>query len=413
MGQTVSKSPALTKLSDPAHDLVYTDEAKRLSGGVQHDDFDATKFLLNSEDSLNLQRYLYHGSCYPSDTNRAHDAFRADKCIPTYLTNQQYELIIDTFVDVSQHTSSFMNNTMSDIQDFSGTIMLYGKTAVRFLGFANQTLTDLQTQMGARDMTDQEVTAARKDLVNLISELKTHTKSVLDKCGSLKKDIQQFTDHTAIDLGHMNDIVKSCTSAGGELAKNLKNKQDDLAVWQAQKGSDEAAYQQDTVIAGTTATYACVFPPFSTIAAIVVLGVYIARAVQAHEDMDNDDKNIALDEADIADALAIQTIVAHFTSEWSNCDSLASAALKTVTKIELGFSNMLDNIHDLEDDAGLLDGISEDSVGIALQDLAECSKVWSHIETVAGNYKENCLIKVMNADESAAFVQETTKNVKT
>lgn len=53
----------------------------------------------------------------------------------------------------------------------------------------------------------------------------------------------------------MNDIVKSCTSAGGELAKNLKNKQDDLAVWQAQKGSDEAAYQQDTVIAGTTATY--------------------------------------------------------------------------------------------------------------------------------------------------------------
>lgn len=40
---------------------------------------------------------------------------------------------------------------------------------------------------------------------------------------------------------------------------------------------------------------------------------------------------------------------------------------------------MLDNIHDLEDDAGLLDGISEDSVGIALQDLAECSKVWSHV----------------------------------
>lgn len=73
--------------------------------------------------------------------------------------------------------------------------MLYGKTAVRFLGFANQTLTDLQTQMGARDMTDQEVTAARKDLVNLISELKTHTKSVLDKCGSLKKDIQQVFHH--------------------------------------------------------------------------------------------------------------------------------------------------------------------------------------------------------------------------
>jgi hypothetical protein len=90
MGQGNS---VITKLMDPAHEVVYTDEAKRLDPGESHDNFDDTKFLLNAQESLSLQRYLYHGSLYPKTMDEARMAYRSDKLVDKgYLSHEQYEV---------------------------------------------------------------------------------------------------------------------------------------------------------------------------------------------------------------------------------------------------------------------------------------------------------------------------------
>ncbi len=53
----------------------------------------------------------------------------------------------------------------------------------------------------------------------------------------------------------MGTIVAECTATGGTLADNLAKKQADLAYWVEQKSEAEDRYEQDKVIAGTTATY--------------------------------------------------------------------------------------------------------------------------------------------------------------
>lgn len=175
-----------------------------------------------------------------------------------------------------------------------------------------------------------------------------------------------------------------------------------------------------------------VFPPFSTIAAIVVLGVYIARAVAAKDEMDNDDKMIIRDQIDIADALEIQTIVAHFTTEWKTCHELAASAMDAVTKVQGkwlcskiyrylfrcanlflpgGFSNMLDALKEMNDADGLLDGIANDIISIALSELTDASNLWTHVQTVASNYKQYCLIEVKGPEESKAWIEQNTAGV--
>jgi hypothetical protein len=79
----------------------------------------------------------------------------------------------------------------------------------------------------------------------------------------------------------------------------------------------------------------------------------------------------------------------------------------------VGFSDMLDNLKSLNDEDGLLDGISNDSVGIALRELSEAAHVWGHVKTVAANYKEYCIINVMGQEESKAFIQQATAGVST
>lgn len=411
-------SSAISKLMDPANEVVYTDEAKRLESGESHDNFDATKFILNARESLDLQKYLYHGSTYPKTIDDARSTYREDKLVDLgYMDREHYELILRTFVNVHEHTHDFMINTLSSIQDWAGAIGLFGKTATRFFGYARKTLTELQAKMdeqskaGHGDMPDAQIDAARKDLRNLIKELQTHTQKMLNECAALKKEILAFTNLTTTDKASMDTIVTQCMASGGTLATNLAKKQADLQFWQDQKREAEALYEKDKIIAGTTATYVMVFPPFSVIAATAVLGIYIARAVQAQENMENDDKMIRKEKADIADALQIQTRVAHFTTEWKSCRELASHAMAAVTKVELGFSDMLSNLKDLNDEDSLLDGIAHSAVDIALQELAEASQVWGHVRTVASNYKEYCIINVMGPAESQTFIQKATAGV--
>ncbi|KAK5699427.1 hypothetical protein LTR17_023237 [Elasticomyces elasticus] len=405
---------AISKLSDPANALVYTEEAKRLDASQPHDDFNATKFLLNSHDTMNLQKYLVHGSSYPPTLDQAHASYRREKLVDLgYMSNDQYEVA----PPIQQHRPECLQYSTAHHLYLrpAGEIGLYGKTAVRFFGFAHRTLSELQAQIdeasaSGHPMTDDQIESAKKALQNVISELHTQTNTILNKCTVLKKEIMAFTNLTKTDSGNIATIVADCTSAGGTLGQRVADKTKDLAFWRDAKSTDEAAYEQDKIIAGTTATYALVFPPASTIAAAVVLGVYIARAVQAKDDMDAADRKILQDESDLNDALVISTMVAHYTAEWKNCQALADNAVAAVTKIELGFSDMLDNLHDLNDDAGLLDGVAHDPIEFALSDIAECSTVWGHIQTLASNYKEFCIIQVMNPDDSASFVKQVTED---
>ncbi|KAK3312181.1 hypothetical protein B0H66DRAFT_632715 [Apodospora peruviana] len=409
MGQNTS---AITKLRDPAYELTYTDEAKRLEPGESEDDFDASKFILNHQESLNLQKYLRHGSTYPKTLDEAREIYRSDKLVDNgYMDRNHYELIMTTFVDVHGHTEYFMLNTLNTIQDWSGAIGVYSKTAVRFFGYAHQTLSELQDKINQGGITDAQIAAAKKDLLNLIAELHTHTDKMVQSCKDLKGEILKFTNNTAIDKANMETIVAECMATGGTLATNLAKKQKDLQYWQDQKREAEGRYEHDKIVAGTTVTYAPWFPPLSWIAAATVLGIYIAKAVAAKEDMETDDKMILKDKADIADALQIQTTVAAYTTEWQNCDVLANNAMEAVHKVEMGFSDMLDNLNDLSDDAGLLDGIANDPVSRALGELTEASAVWGHIQTVASNYKENCIINILGPEESKAFIQQVTAGV--
>jgi len=404
MGQGQSM---IDKLSEPANALVYEDEAKRLESEVVHENFDETRFLLNSVESLKLQQYLVHGASYPSDRTSAEALYNKERIVSKgkFITEAQYNKIIDTFVQVNHHTQTFQQITLSHIQDFCGTVGLYGKTAVRFFGFARLTLNGIQKKIDNGTLSPEGIDAAKKDLITLIGQLKVHTTRCVNSCQSLKQEIMQFQTDTAIDVLAMQEIEKTCLDAGGALAENLKAKQKDLQEWIEMKERDEKEYEEDKTIAGTTATYAFVLPPLSTIAAAVVLGVYIARAVQARKNMDNDDEMIAKDQADIADALRIQTVVAHWKAEWESCEKLAIDALAAVSKIELGFSAMLDNLNELNDDSGLLDNVGDLPISLALTSLGDCMDRWGHVQKVAANYKENCLIKVMSLAESQNFVK--------
>ena len=82
-----------------------------------------------------------------------------------------------------------------------------------------------------------------------------------------------------------------------------------------------------------------------------------------------------------------------------------------LTSLPVGFSNMLFNLKDLNDEDGLLDGIAKDSVDIALMELTEAFDIWGSVEKLATNYKEFCIINVMGAEESKAFIQQATAGI--
>jgi hypothetical protein len=82
-----------------------------------------------------------------------------------------------------------------------------------------------------------------------------------------------------------------------------------------------------------------------------------------------------------------------------------------LTSGPVGFSDMLFKLKDLNDEDGLLDGIANDSVDIALMELTEASDIWGRVEKLATNYKEYCIIDVMGAEESKAFIQQATAGI--
>ena len=45
----------------------------------------------------------------------------------------------------------------------------------------------------------------------------------------------------------------------------------------------------------------------------------------------------------------------------------------------VGFSNMLDNLNELNDDSGLLDNVGDLPISLALSSLGDCMDRWGHV----------------------------------
>ncbi|KAF7906167.1 hypothetical protein EAF00_000446 [Botryotinia globosa] len=300
---------------------------------------DKGNFPLSQGDISNLLKYIWTGALLSTSKEEyiLHTGINADE----YDHLKEYiDPLLVVYTSCKGHCVTFKDVTYRKVVDLSNAVYNYaGKAGGRVAGsyYANiisNTKIVFDELEKDYDEQDQKVITNAKSVVDALvkAQLKSITK-LQGEANTVAQDLRDFETLAKADqsaLAARNKIITDkLNGEDGEinrLQNDIKTKTKDIS-------DDQDEYEQDIVIAATSATYAWAIPVGPIIAAVII-GVYTDRAVKMKAKIDalrdlltDDQDQLRADRQLVADLTLVQT-------DLQNVINQIGPAITTIQKME-------------------------------------------------------------------------------
>ncbi|THV47487.1 hypothetical protein BGAL_0307g00110 [Botrytis galanthina] len=378
---------------------------------------DKGNYTLSQGDISNLLKYIWTGALLSTSKEEyiLHTGINADE----YDHLKEYiDPLLVVYTACKGHCVTFKDVTYRKVVDLSNAVYSYaGKAGGRVAGsyYANiisNTIIVFNELEKDDDKQDQKVITNSKSIVD--SLVKAQLKSIAKLQGDANTVVQDLRDFETLAkadqlaLTDRNKIITDrLTGEGGD----IKRLQDDIKAKTKDISDDQDEYEQDIVIAATSATYAWAIP-VGPIVAAVIIGVYTDRAIKMKAKIDalrdlltDDQDQLRADRQLVADLTLIQT-------DLQNVINQIGPAITTIQKMIGTWGAIATDLEDINT------AVKEDSLELMpdLQTITQESILsqWNDLKATVDAYRKSAYIssapEQMTLEEYSSLLQASIDN---
>ncbi|TGO80955.1 hypothetical protein BPOR_1482g00020 [Botrytis porri] len=378
---------------------------------------DKGNYALSQGDISNLLKYIWTGALLSTSKEEylLHTGINADE----YDHLREYiDPLLVVYTACKGHCVTFKDVTYRKVVDLSNAVYSYaGKAGGRFAGsyYANIiSNTIIVFNELEKDYDDQDQTLIKNSKSIVDSLVKAQLKSInklQDDANKVVQDLRDFETLAKADqlaLTARNKIITDkLTGEGGD----IQRLQDDIKTKTKDISDDQDEYEQDIVIAATSATYAWAIPVGPIIAAVII-GVYTDRAIKMKAKIDalrdlltDDQDQLKADRQLVADLTLIQT-------DLQNVINQIGPAITTIQKMIGTWGAIATDLEDINT------AVKEDSPEVMpdLQTITQESILsqWNDLKATVDVYRKSAYIssapEQMTLEEYSSMLQAAIDN---
>lgn len=348
------------------------------------------KFLLDSSERLDLQRYLLEGMTLPS----TREALKAAFLLKDSMLDDFADLL-KAFQAIQKHCETFYNGAYSQSVDLASSIIEFDASAKYYLKGISTIADDFEHGRVTAEYAEKSVTALLDVMGNQLGKF-------IASCENVCKGISTFLDETYKDNVTLNGqdgksgLNKVYTDKYNLNQEDIKKIHDDLEEAQRELDQVTKEYNHDVVVAATTPTYVWVFP-FGTIPAVVVAGVYGDRATKAYKKMGELRDKIRNETDELNQKMSMTASLAISSQQVRKLAELVKKAIQPIEKMKgtwNAIKNDLDALnHTIKEDITML------PMCVKHMGVDKALEQWDKVAKEAEEYRKN------------AFISETSKNL--
>lgn len=156
-------------------------------------------------------------------------------------------------------------------------------------------------------------------------------------------------------------------------------------------------YEHDVIVAATSATYAFM-PPFGTIAAAIVMGVYTDKAIKIKAQIEGYEEEAEKLKGTLAADRIVSATLASVKQDLVNLQSKIDAALPGIGKIQGLWFSMEHSLREVK--TILKDNVQDMPAFMAALGLENAQAEWKTASVAAAKYTEIAFIKVIPASNT-------------
>ncbi|KAI0186881.1 hypothetical protein EV127DRAFT_410831 [Xylaria flabelliformis] len=354
-------------------------------------------FILNSDDFINLQKYVFAGMALPSTATLFESEF-PEKNMETFMKSDMdlYKKMREVLPRINNRCTNFQIETLEPMITLGGRIANFakdaGKLTDKLLGYL-QALGSEEVKMGTPKYKSNHTLAQRA-----LDKLITHAVEVDGKCQETLNQLDKFKVDTMNDKKDLDDIAKRLKavipskehrkSKIGELIQEARN-----LVNAAKKTLDEETEKARQK--GKLKWYHFI-PVIGTIILIVDTIKHqglLKTLRQLNDNYEAEKKKGAATEAML---LATSSQVDHLADELESVESTIQSAMTAVEKMQKTFSNLKTSFEEIKRNLNAVntDMNSEEIEQriCAQEDLADAIETWNEVYTLAKVFQQTGLV---------------------
>lgn len=360
--------------------------------GLTYDLDGKQKFVLDSVDRLNLQRYLLQGMTLPTDNDALKRAF--------YLQDgmlNNFKDLLKAFQDIENHCKTFYDGAYTASVQLSSHIVDFDLDAKHYLKGIVSIADDYEHGRITADKAEESVTA----LINILTK---NFDSFINDCNNVCDGINTFLKQTYSDNVVLNGqdgnsgLKKTYTDKYNLNQSRIKELQDKICALQKDLDRATKAYNYDVTVASTTPTYVWIFP-FGTIPAAVVAGVYGDRARKAYKGIEDIRREIEDATGELNQKMAMVAGFATSSDCVTNIAGLIKSAITPIEKIKGTWFTLKDELQAL--DKTVKGDITTLPMCVKSMAVDKAVEEWDKVAKDADQYRRTAFITQVSSVEAA------------
>lgn len=344
---------------------------------------DKEKFVLDSPDQLDLQRYVLEGQKLPADNDLLKAAYNlTDDML------EDFKDLLGAFQNIHGHCNVFYHGAYTQSVNLASDVVNFSTYAKSYLKGICQIAEAFNSGRITSDYAESAVT-------QLISMLIEKLDEYMKRCDLVCQGIGQFLDDTRDDnvvingsdgKSGLNKAYSDKYELNTDDIKKLQN-QIDEAIRELDQETKE--YNYDVIVAATTPTY--VWIPFAgTIAAVVVAGVYGDKATKAYKKMKELQNQIRTAQDDLKKRMSMSAGLFCVSRQLSKLSEMIPKALSVIEGMKGNWSAIKNDLN------ALLSTVQTDvtQFSMCIKELAVDAAIeqWEKIAGEADDYRKRAFI---------------------
>lgn len=341
------------------------------------------KFVLDSADQLDLQRYVLEGQELPADNDSLKAAYNlTDDML------EDFKDLLEAFQKIQGHCNVFYHGAYTQSVNLASDVVNFNTYAKSYLKGISQTA---EAFNNGRITSDYAESAVTKLISLLVEKLDEYTK----KCDLVCQGIGQFLDDTRDDNVVINgsDGSSGLNKAYRDKYKLNANEITDLQtqIDEADRELDQATkeYNHDVIVAATTPTYVWV-PVAGTIAAAVVAGIYGDKATKAYKKMKELRNQIRTAQDDLKKRISMSAGLVCVSKQLSELSGMIPQALSVIEGMKGNWSAMKNDLNTLL--STVQNDITQLPMCIKEMGVDAAIEQWERIAGEADDYRKRAFI---------------------
>lgn len=340
-------------------------------------------FSMSCKSWLQLQTFLSDVSKLPSTTEAL--ATMMGSGAPNPMSD--FDKLIKLYVDMQTQGTNFTTSLYPSIVRLADDIYNYA------IGINNYYLGLLEeiTALGAPGITPEQKATCQENIIAIVDQLAANISPFIANAKSVVFNLNSFVSSLVNDS---NTLSTYYAYYNGEYGTNSQAKQNVISEIKVQNAALQAArseYNHDVIVAATTPTYAWI-PFYGMIAAVVVAGVFGARATAALNEIHSIESTINTLEAEEQADINLMACLNYTTTGITNLGTDLNTATGIMEGIEGNWSAIAS---DLTNISTLLTTDFTSNLPFLLKiDFKTVISEWNTLADLANSFRTNAFITV-------------------